>query len=433
MTNLRNREALAEAWFRAAQATTESPNRRGWGWLPELPPDPMHTAEVVCALAAAGLSCWRDDAVKALIRESVMRHPGGDVAYETPIDVAWRLRALRLFGANAESDADVRGCVDSLVEAQDAETGGWRLASDSGPVSVTATAVAVLALIDGGATLVVRRGLRFLADAILDDAEAAPPTFVAAYVTYVFAQPSVSVQLDRRGRRAARVALQMLLRKLPLARFGVEEESYQRGAVIAIWRHLSLHIALRAIATADPGSILNPAFRARFVELLEYQETRNGSVHLGGFRTSREGVVTSYATGQALEVMAVVRDQVATRVNPGTLFDLVCRAEGAHHTDPQLVLSVRNRNYYLNSTAALTVGLLLLLAGISISVTAVWAVQGMSKVASRILIVWGILLSETGGALYASARLTSIPRLRVLVLAGTIFTALLTGVPFFLV
>lgn len=111
------------------------------------------------------------------------------------------------------------------------------------------------------------------------------------------------------GKRVDRVrslAVERMLEGLRQGRARVEEEPFRRGAVAATWRHLSLHLAVCAVGTADERTVFDPGVRRGLVESLELQETEELSAVRGGFRTSTEGFVTSYATVQGLEAMTAV-------------------------------------------------------------------------------------------------------------------------------
>ena len=144
---LERRIALAERWLHANIAEGGE-GRYGWGWVPDVPPNPQNTAEVVCALIGLGRSVPQRQGVEQLVRSNaVLNSQRGDWAFDALIDVAWRLKALRCLGAD-EDDPDLRACVCALVEAQEPDTGGWRLAGRRGPISATATTAAAEALLD---------------------------------------------------------------------------------------------------------------------------------------------------------------------------------------------------------------------------------------------------------------------------------------------
>jgi hypothetical protein len=137
-------------------------------------------------LTRIGYEAPRVDEALALVRSEVVAHQSrGDWAFQALIDVAWRLRALRCLVPDLAGDPDVVACAQALVNTQDPETGGWRLAGRTGPVSVTATSAAVLALLglqtEVDVVPIVRRGLGMLISSVVDDDERAnrcpPPRF----------------------------------------------------------------------------------------------------------------------------------------------------------------------------------------------------------------------------------------------------------------
>lgn len=99
--------------------------RAGWGWVPDVPPNPQNTAEVVCALTCIGEEVPRVDEVLALVRSDAVEHESrGDWAFQALIDVAWRLRGLRCLVEEPADDVDVIACARALLDAQDPEAGG---------------------------------------------------------------------------------------------------------------------------------------------------------------------------------------------------------------------------------------------------------------------------------------------------------------------
>lgn len=76
MAGIQARIDLAHRWFLNAQASTE--DAAGWGWVPDVPPNPQNTAEVVCALAEAQLPVPQREAVERLVRTQMVRSVRGN-------------------------------------------------------------------------------------------------------------------------------------------------------------------------------------------------------------------------------------------------------------------------------------------------------------------------------------------------------------------
>lgn len=332
MSSFDDRMDLAVDWFGRSQLSDGS-GGAGWGWVADVPPNPQNTAEVVCALKAADREVPRAAEVLRLLRRSVVGRQGGSAwAFEAPVDIAWRLRALRWLGVR-DDDHDVVTCIEALLAAQDAESGGWRMSGRAGPTSITATAAALhalgeLAVAEERVAQVVLRGVSFLAMSMVSEDVRAQPMYAAAHIAAVLARPEFVSVGGRRSRRATELAVRRLLDGLAREEDKVEEEPFRRGEVSDTWRHLSLHLSVGAVVAADSASIFTPAMRKSLAELLDLQEMTPRHAHRGGFRTSAEGFVTSYATTQALEAMAQARLAVHESINPGRVFDIICSIEG---------------------------------------------------------------------------------------------------------
>jgi hypothetical protein len=436
MPDLESRIALAESWLHANLADGGQ-GRCGWGWVPDIPPNPQNTAEVVCALVALGRPVPEPAGVEKLVRSSVVANSQrGDWAFDAVIDVAWRLRALRCLGAGPE-DPDLRSCVCALVEAQEPASGGWRIAGRLGSISATATTAAVEALLDlemPGIDLVAvrRKAVSTLIDAVLDDDELASPLHACAQIAHLLAAESIVELGGTRIEKARNRALRRVLDSLGRGYFAIEEEVFRRGTVTDTWRHTTLPMSLRAVAVAAPDRIIEPPFRAGLVTLLNLQETAPTNVNRGGFRTSQEGFVTSYATTQSLEVLGQVRIALGERTNPARTFDFLCRTEGAHHSDPQDLVTVRGRTVTMNSWAGSVLLVIGLLTGATIIAMSIGFQHDLGVVASRALVVWGMTPPAFCTFACTCVRLprTSNAKIAAVVFSG--FTALLLPIVTFL-
>ncbi|WP_280263760.1 hypothetical protein [Nocardia wallacei] len=435
MSNIDERIRMAVEWLRSSQIPHLS-GGAGWGWIPDVPPNPQNTAEVVCMLHRAGCEIPRPEKVAALVRMTVVQRPVGDEWYfRTPIDVAWRVRALRCLGVE-ESDSGVVEGIRSLLDQQDSETGGWRMSGFLGPVSITATAAAVLALIadgafDGERQQAISHGIAYLVSAVYQEPRTLP-MYAAAHIASVLSRPEIVAIGDKRAERACELAVQRLMTGLRRSECEIETEIFRRDDLVDTWRHITLHLAIGAVVAADSRTIFDPAVRAAMVELLDMQEVDALAIYRGGFRISAEGPVTSYATTQALEALLQVRPAINERVNPAKVYDEICRADGAHHTDPQTVATLRGRPMLMNSSA----GEVLLVVGAAAGATVFGLGFGfdddLGKIASRALVVWGTLLIALGTFCGLATRFPRLPKRRVAASVFAAFTALVLPVISFL-
>jgi hypothetical protein len=434
MSDFAHRVDMASGWF-GRHIIDGSPGLAGWGWVPDVPPNPQNTAEVVCALTHIDRPIPRRAEALALIRCEVVDHASrGDWAFRSLIDVAWRLRALRCLVKDDE-DPDIVACAVALVAAQESTTGGWRLAGSGGPVSVTATCGAVLALMGLGKTVdtetAVRRGLTMLIGSIIQDDPRAEPLYATAQIVDVLARPEIALLGGPRTERAREKALEKVLATLARNRAGIEEEVFTRGAVTDIWRHMTLYLSLIAIAEAAPDRVFEPVFRHALIDMLELQEDGRDNINLGGFRTSEEGYVTSYATTQALHVLASIKRTLTERVNPALTFDLLCRSAGTHHSDPQDVVRVGRTTVTMNSGA----GAIMLAVGLIAAVTSGGLTIGfagrLGHVASRLLLIWSAAFLATGTFAFAAVRFPRIPNSRIALAVFTAFSAIFLPIIFF--
>lgn len=434
MSEFVRRVDMAAAWFE--RNVIEDPQGgAGWGWVPDVPPNPQNTAEVVCALTHAWKPIPHEDAALALIRREVVAHAShGDWAFRSLIDVTWRLRGLRCVVAESD-DPDIAACAKTLVEAQSPATGGWRLAASTDAESITATCMAVLALLGLNTAVdteaAVRSGVQMLVDAVLDADPRAEPLYASAQIVQILARPDVAEFGGPRVDRARDETLARLLAHLQRGETGVQEEVFTRGGVTDIWRHMTLHLSLAAVAEAAPDRVFEPAFRRALIELVELQECRADNINLGGFRTSKEGFVTSYATTQALHALSSINAKLSEQVNPGLAFDLLCRSSGTHHSDPQEILTITRRTVVMNSWGGALVLLIGCVAALTIAALTVGLKDHLGGVGSRLLLVWSAIFLGGGAYAFASVRWPEVSRRRIGFIAFTAFTAILLPIAFF--
>ncbi|HEX3518391.1 MAG TPA: hypothetical protein VHT29_05095 [Solirubrobacteraceae bacterium] len=436
MSDFSHRIDLAVAWF-GRHMIDGSAGGAGWGWVPDVPPNPQNTAEVVCALTHIGRPIPSHADALRLIRCEVVDHASrGDWAFRSLIDVAWRLRALRCLVKDDE-DPDIVACASALVDAQEPGTGGWRLAGSAGPVSITATCGAVLALmgLEGpiATEAAVRSGLAMLIGSIIQDDPRADPLYASAQAVDVLARPEIALLGGPRTERAREKALDRVVASLTRGHTGIQEEVFTRGAVTDIWRHMTLYLSLIAVAEAAPERVFEPAFRQALIEMMDLQQGQRDNINLGGFRTSEEGFVTSYATTQALHVLASIKTTLAERVNPALTFDLLCRSSGTHHSDPQDVLKVGRTTVTMNSGAGVAVLAVGLVAAVTTGGLSIGFAGQLGRLASSLLLIWSAGFLAVGTFLFAAVRLPHVANSRIAVAVFTVFSAIFLPIIFFVV
>ncbi|MFC6013003.1 hypothetical protein [Nocardia lasii] len=409
---------LAVEWVRRYQFS-DGAGGAGWGWIHDVPPNPQNTAEIVCALTAAGIPVPRAEEVLHLVRRQMIVPPtAGAGEFTGPIDIAWRLRAMHCLGV-ADDDPDVRECVRTLLDEQEPESGGFRMSGSVGPVSLTATAAAMHALApyasaDVAVARAALRGVTFLAMTMLSDDVRAEALYTAAHIAGVLARPEYASIVGKRSRRASELAIERLLDGLADRADCNGDEWFLRGDVAHAWRHLGLHTAIGAVLVADAALILHPTVRAALTALFDLQELDHRLPGRGGFRTSSEGFVTAYSTTLAIEAMVYARAAVGETVNPGRIFDLICRADGAHHTDGGVVTEWGKRRLVINSHAGFAMFLLAAAAGLTIVGLGglLKSQQGPdaslpARASAGGLVVWGTVVLAFGTLAWLTSRFPS--------------------------
>jgi hypothetical protein len=435
MSRFEQRATRGVEWF--DRHVIESPSGgAGWGWVPDVPPNPQNTAEVVCALHRLGREIpQKVDAIQLMRCEVVAHASQGDWAFRSLIDVAWRLRGLRCVVPDAE-DADIARCVNALLDAQDPESGGWRMAGGPGAESVTATCMALRALagLEGSEDTqsAVHRGLGMLIDAVLGNDPRVEPLYANAQIVQILSRHDIQNLDGPRMERALEKCIEAVVTALrgdepP----GIQEEIFSREGVTDIWRHMTLYLCLKAMADADPDHIFDPAFRRALIEMLGLQEEGTDNINFGGFRTSREGFVTSYATTQALQALASINTALESHVNPGKSFDLLCHSTGTHHSDPQSIVTIASRKVIMNSWGGGVIFGGSVVAALTIAGLTLAFQEDLGAVASRLLLTWSTLFLAGGTFLFASARLPGISNYRIALTIFTAFTAIFLPVIFF--
>ncbi len=437
MSDLEYRISAAADWLEATIGE-DGHGRAGWGWVPDIPPNPQNTAEVVCAFSEIGRAVPQLDKVRELVRSDAVEHESrGDWAFRALIDVAWRLRALRCVVADPE-DPGIVACASALLDAQEPSTGGWRLAGVTGPVSVTATTAATLSLLNLATPSVdtvsaVRKGLAMLIASVLDGDERARCLYASAQIADLLGRREISGLGGSRTERARELALGRVMDALRSGELGIEEEVFVRETATDTWRHMTLPMSLMAVCRAAPERLFDPPFRGGLIELLDLQETAIENVNRGGFRTSREGFVTSYATTQALGVLAKIAPTISERINPARTFDLLCRVDGASHADPQDVVSIAGRPVIMNSWAGVVLMIIGALSGATTAVLAVILRKHLGNAGSRALVIWGAIFVAVGTYGFVAVRLPGTSNGKIAAVVFSLFTALVLPVLTYLV
>ncbi|WP_433193510.1 hypothetical protein ACQP1G_32725 [Nocardia sp. CA-107356] len=314
------------------------------------------------------------------------------------------------------------------------------MSSRSGAISVTATTEALRALVGvastnatpNAAAEAVARGTNFVVSALLDDDVRFQPLYAASQAAIVLSLPEITAFGGKRIERARELAWENILRTLRHGGARVEEEIVRRGDVTDAWRHVSLHWAVTALAYAGDRVVFDPIFRKALKDLLDLQDTAPTLTTRGGFRTSSEGFVTTYATTQAVEALAQLGQTLNERVNPAKVFDLICRDEGASPADPQDVISARGRSVVMNNYAG--AGLLVIggPAGLTIAIMSVAFADHLGDIGSRALVVWGTLFIAVSTHVYVATRFPAVPKGRIGTAVFAIFTAVVLPVVTFL-
>lgn len=457
MVDLRTRIDLAVRWLERTQKS-DGQGGAGWGWVDDVPPNPQNTAEVVCAVHAvcslgprAGEMASptggvlphteeqpptvrdvlpRADEVITLLRRRSVRHGTQPWEFDEPIDTAWRLRALLVLGV-PHDDPDVERAARQLRATQNSESGGWGFSGATDPdtesITVTAAVLHALAAVtptDEASAACVRSGVGFLVRAYREDAFEGPAMASTALIVSVLSLPECAALGGRRARRVVASGVRTLLGLLRGGGDRVEEETFARGPLLHSWRHLGLHLAVAAVATAEPKAVLDPVLRESLIELLDLQETAQAHVRTGGFRTSRHGPFASYATTIALEAMVATQRALLTHINPGEALDLFCRTDGRHHTDGRRIVGLGRHGVVLNSYAGSLFALLTGAAGATIMLMSIAFTTAQNKAGMRALLIWGMAVLAIGAYIALITRLPAVPSARIYAGVFTTLTAI---------
>lgn len=325
------------------------------GLVPDVHPNPQNTAEAVGAYLALGQEVPHlQRVVKMLESEEPLVCHGQAWEFGTTIDLASRLRALSGLRQRTHAAVPAR-VVDGLGHRlrEGFTSGGWALSAGD-DASVFATAVALQALGAAGHVTpsdeLTRKAWQTIMAAAVDPGSHCPLA-TRSYAVTCLANPALKVLRTGRSERAMRIGAAELLSCLAESEASIEEETFFRGPVLDRWRHVVLPLALHAVATARPGAVANPSFRDAFSRLCGLQEMEGGNK--GGFAAGRYGMVTSYATVQAIAAIDAVDQAIESHPDPSQLIELLFRQEGKHHTDPQVLGGTSQRPIVANSHAAL--------------------------------------------------------------------------------
>ncbi|WP_280383462.1 hypothetical protein [Nocardia wallacei] len=413
-TDLDGRIGAAVEWLYRHQRP-DGRDGAGWGWISDVPPNPMSTGEAVCALALAGREIPRAKEVALLIRRIAT---GGEDS-EPPVEAAWRLRALRCLGVAAD-DPDAVAFRRVLLEAQDADGGGWPMTGRAGPVSITATANAIAALgtsapSDPAVADAVLWGAGRLVSSILDrPSSRAQPVYESGCVAATLARPEVAAIGGDRFVHARELAVCRLLAALRRGGMRIEEESFRRGGAADTWRHLTLHATLGALTAADPQAVRDPVVLQALAGLLDLQEMEPLHSQYGGFRTSADGYVTSSATAQALEAMVRARAQMGDDDSATTVFEPIGRMFRHRRAEARRSAADRRRaTAFGRGRTDATVWATSGSAGLTIALMAVLLADHLGRIGSRALVAWGMLFVAVGTYEGIAVRLPQLSRRRI--------------------
>ncbi|WP_022873452.1 hypothetical protein [Nesterenkonia alba] len=401
----------------------------GWGWVADVPPNPQNTAEVVCALTTAGEPIPEPEKVLRLLEtDTADADHKQDWSFTSVIDMGWRVRALQCMdeaGHMPEGATSTRDLAEEVREAK--RPYGWSLTREGpGSYSPYATAVAVRALAaypETRSCAELREGIELLTQELGKGDSDGAKLSDQAHAVAALSDAHVTRLLAGTQRRAVRRAVTRLLHRLDKAPV-VEEEMFYREDERDYWRHLTLPHALLAILNAEPKYLLEPAFRRALKRLVGMQDL--DGANRGGFRTSPEGFVTSYATTAAVEVLCLVDRAAPDVVDPAYVLDLVCDVRGEHHEDPQEIAHVGRKRMVLNSTAAFIQ---------AVTVTVLCAALALLMfLFEEALPMWGMRIGAGAALVLVVASwavyVMTYPRtnnLRVALGAGTVVTAV--GIP----
>ncbi|MBB5918481.1 hypothetical protein BJY24_007393 [Nocardia transvalensis] len=432
-TDLDGRIGAAVDWLYSHQRQ-DGRDGAGWGWISDVSPNPVSTAEVVCALALAGREIPRARQVALLMRGNDSGTVVSDLL--SPLEVAWRLRGLQCLGVGAD-DPDAVAFRRALLAAQDADSGGWPMTDRSGPVSITATAVAIQALgaaakSDAIAMEAVLWGAGRLVSAVLDRAPRKQRLFESACVVATLAHPQVAEIGGDRFVHARELALCRLITALRRGGIRIEEESFRRGGAADTWRHLTLHATLCAVTAGDPQAVGDPVVQQALTSLLELQEREPLHAQYGGFRTSPEGYVTSSATAQALEAMIRVRAQLDGTDEGTTVFEPIGRALWSRRNGVPRPKGAWAAASPYGGRPDVSVWVSNGSAGVTISVLAVIFADQLGRMGSRALVAWGLAFVAIGTYEGLSNRLPQTSRRRIAAAVLGTYTALLLPLMAFL-
>jgi hypothetical protein len=416
----------AVSWLEAREQV--SAELAGWGWVPEITPNPQNSAETVCALHTVGVSVSELDKVAALlVIGEVQRHDGTPWKFDTTVDEAWAARALALL-ASVTGRIDLHAAAVKKCELLLGRCGSEGWAADEGNDASAFVTMLVMRAIGCAAPRMLskdgpKRAWQFLIHSIENPTETLAPVSSVSYVLMALSASELQALWGSRSEWARRRGVEWLIERMA-GDLKVEEEPYSRGPIRDRWRHLTLPLSLLAVALADPGSVRHPEFRRQLALLGALQES--DGVNSGGYETSAGGIVTTYATTWSLEAMAAVRGAIEEYAAPADVWEAVCRAEGLYPTDPHKLVSVKKFRVIMNSSAALVFSVVAsVLAALAVGLIIGAPPSELSSLARRVLFVTVFYLLSATWFAYVACRLPWIPSSRVLSAAAIITTAVL--------
>lgn len=326
----------------------------GWGWVADVHPNPQDTAEAAHAYLLLDVPVpQRELVIRMIESEDPIVCRGQRWEFDTSLDAAWRLRVLADLQRQTDATIDpsvLDRLVDSLYDR--VGSGGWPIVAGDDP-SIFATAMVLQALatadrLDQAPELVGAAWEAAIAAAVAPGQHC--PLASRAYAVACLADGDLKRLRTGRSERAMRTGASALLEVLQEAPAVIEEETFFRGSALDRWRHFILPLALNAVAKAQPAMVTTPHFRQNFSALCDLQQM--DGVNRGGFAIGPMGLVTSYATVQAIAAIRAVDRAIESHSNPGEIVEMLFLREGRHHTDPQVIGGPPGQHVIANSRAA---------------------------------------------------------------------------------
>jgi hypothetical protein len=413
----------AKAWLLSCR-TQEG----GWGWVPDVDPNPQNTAECIASLIRAGTPAEQfTDVVGYIDSAMVARRDGRVWKMDTAVDQATRLEALlALRSGGLANEAGVADAIEHVIKDLESALGdrdGWSF-DTANTFSPFASALALVALARSGINIeqyhrVWTQLLAFLNQPRFEHLDA--PLAHRATVAASLSDPVFTLWHDSAFRKTIKRTAGALLSALSAPVQG-ESESFMRASVRDTWRHSTLQIIITSLAIIQPSAILQPQYRNALCQLLALQCIEEDSPDRGAFQAGDNGYPTTYATAQGIQALTVVQNAVA-EVSPADLLGELCRITGLHHSDSREVARIGSRSAIVNSYAAAAYTFIV---SVLVAVATIFVIEsGIGKPAQKLLLTF--LVWSAAGVWYSwfAARWPKVQRRRILLGTYGIVTAVL--------